>query len=77
MKEIKIRFKSGNIGYFKLIEDSECNIEDILIALKKVIDRTHIGYVTLIDLVDNKETMINLREIASLGYSNIESKGNV
>lgn len=77
MKEIKIRFKSGNIGYFKLIEDSECNIEDILIALKKVIDRTHTGYVTLIDLVDNKETMINLREIASLGYSNIESKGNV
>ena len=77
MIEIKIRFKSGNVGYFKLIEDPECNIERILKGLRAVMENTHVGSMILTDLEDNKETIINVKEIESFGYKNVDGKGSV
>lgn len=69
MNEIKIRFKSGDIGYFKL-EDGE--IEDFFDFLGDAIRDRLDGVFELIDLVDDKRTIINIKDITSFGYSKVE-----
>lgn len=69
MNEIKIRFKSGDIGYFKL-EDDE--IEDFFDFLGDTIRDRLDGVLELIDLVDDKKTIINVKDITSFGYSKVE-----
>jgi hypothetical protein len=69
MSEIKIRFKSGDIGYFKLEEDK---IEDFFDFLGDAIRDRLDGVLELIDLVDDKRTIINVKDITSFGYSKIE-----
>lgn len=69
MNEIKIRFKSGDIGYFKL-EDDE--IEDFFDFLGDAIRDRLDGVLELIDLVDDKRTIINVKDITSFGYSKVE-----
>ncbi|WP_133014405.1 hypothetical protein [Clostridium cuniculi] len=71
MIEIKIRFKNGDMGYFKPDEGEESNMKAYLSGLQKVMRNEGVGYITLTDLVDNKETIIALQEIVSFGYSNI------
>lgn len=71
MIEIKIRFKSGDVGYFKLPEGKKSNMKVYLSGLQKVMRNECVGYITLIDLVENKETIIALQEIVSFGYSNV------
>lgn len=69
MNEIKIRFKSGDIGYFKL-ENGE--IEDFFDSLGDAIRDRLDGVLELIDLVDDKRTIINVKDITSFGYSKVE-----
>ena len=69
MSEIKIRFKSGDIGYFKLEEDK---IEEFFDFLGDAIRDRLDGVLELIDLVDDKRTIINVKDITSFGYSKIE-----
>ena len=38
---------------------------------------THVGSMILTDLDDNKETIINMKEIESFGYRNVDDKGSV
>ena len=60
-----------------MIEDPECNIKHALRCLKKVMQNTHVGSMILTDLDDNKETIINMKEIESFGYRNVDDKGSV
>lgn len=69
MNEIKIRFKSGDVGYFKL-EDGK--IEDFFDFLGDAIRDGSNGVLELIDLVDDKRTIINVNDITSFGYSKVE-----
>lgn len=69
MNEIKIRFKSGDVGYFKL-EDGK--IEDFFDFLGDDIRDGLNGVLELIDLVDDKRTIINVKDITSFGYSKVE-----
>nr|DAK74108.1 MAG TPA: hypothetical protein [Caudoviricetes sp.] len=69
MNEIKIRFKSGDVGYFKLEDD---RIEDFFDFLREAIRDGLNGVLELIDLVDDKRTIINVKDITSFGYSKVE-----
>lgn len=69
MNEIKIRFKSGNVGYFKLEDD---RIEVFFDFLGEAIRDGLNGVLELIDLVDDKRTIINVKDITSFGYSKVE-----
>lgn len=69
MNEIKIRFKSGDVGYFKLEDD---RIEVFFDFLGDSIRDGLNGVLELIDLVDDKRTIINVKDITSFGYSKIE-----
>lgn len=71
MNEIKIRFKSGDVGNFKLTDD---RIEDCFDFLKEAIRDGLNGVVELIDLKDNKRTIINVKDITSFGYSKGEEQ---
>ena len=69
MNEIKIRFKSGDVGYFKLEDD---RIEAFFDFLEEAIRDGLNGVLELIDLVDDKRTIINIKDITSFGYSKVE-----
>lgn len=69
MNEIKIRFKSGEIGYFKLIDDD--NIEKTFNVLGDAIRDKVAGVFEAIDLADDKITIINILDISTFGYSKI------
>ena len=69
MNEIKIRFKSGDVGYFKLDDD---RIEVFFDFLGEAIMDGLNGVLELIDLVDDKRTIINVKDITSFGYSKVE-----
>lgn len=69
MNEIKIRFKSGQIGYFKY--DGKEDIEILFSSLGDAIKDNAYGVLEAIDLADDKKTIINFREIASFGYSKV------
>lgn len=71
MSEIKIRFKSGDVGYFKLEDD---RIEDFFDFLGEAIRDGLNAVVELIDLKDNKRTIINVKDITSFGYSKGEEQ---
>lgn len=68
MDEIKIRFKNGEIGYFKLEDD---NIEKVFDFIGDAIRDSATGVLELIDLVDDKRTIVNISEISTFGYSKI------
>lgn len=71
--EIKIRFKSGEVGYFKFKQEIEENlIGEFLDTIKECIKNKVQGTFDLIDMVDDKLTVINISEIATLGYSKLE-----
>lgn len=67
MIEIKIRFKSGEVGYFELEDDVEKTFE----YLGNMIVNNYKGVVELIDLADNKRTFVNISDISSFGYSEV------
>lgn len=67
--EIKIRFKSGEIGYFKLLENEDINT--IYTKLGNAIKDEYVGVLECIDLADDKLTIINLSEIVSFGFSEV------
>ena len=69
MVEIKIRFKSGEIGYFKL---ENYDIKKLFDRLGDSIRDGAKGVIELIDLADDKRTIVNFDEIASFGYSEVE-----
>ena len=70
MVEFKIRFKSGDVGYFKptsaiAIEQADELIECISEGIKNKVT----GTFKMLDLTDDKVTVINIREIVTFGYS--------
>ena len=70
MIEIKIRFKNGDIGYFKLKNEiQEAEMEAYFDFLGDRFKNESVGAIELIDLADNKRTYVNIREICSFGYS--------
>lgn len=70
MVEIKIRFRSGEIGYFKLIND---DIKDIFNILRNAIRDSKTGVLEVIDLVDDKKTIINISDVSTFGYKEINN----
>lgn len=65
MNDIKIRFKSGDVAYFKLEND---NIDKLFDRLGDAIRDGARGVIELIDLADDKRTIVNFNEVASFGY---------
>lgn len=65
MNEIKIRFKSGEVAYFKLKDN---NVNKLFDRLGDAIRDGARGVIELIDLADGKRTIVNFNEIASFGY---------
>lgn len=63
--EIKIRFRNGEVGYFKLEGD---DIEEFFDYLKKAIRDRVAGVLELIDLSDDKRTIVNILDISTFGY---------
>ncbi len=63
--EIKIRFSNGEVGYFKLEGD---DIEEFFDYLKKAIRDRVAGVLELIDLSDDKRTIVNILDISTFGY---------
>lgn len=70
MNEIKIRFKNGKIGYFKLV-DAKIDIETLFDDIGNWIIHGQRRILKLIDLDDNKLTIIDVLDIATFGYSPI------
>lgn len=72
MIEIKIRFKSGDVGYFKFLNEvHDAEMEACFDFLGDRFKNQAVGVIELIDLADNKRTYVNMSEIASFGYSNV------
>ena len=63
--EIKIRFRNGEVGFFKLESD---DIEEFCDALRNVITEGTTGVLELIDLSDDKRTIVNILDISTFGY---------
>ena len=63
--EIKIRFSNGEVGSFKLEGD---DIEEFFDYLKKAIRDRVAGVLELIDLSDDKRTIVNILDISTFGY---------
>lgn len=73
MIEFKIRFKNGDMAHFKVkdvntIEEAEKIKDWVSTAIK---DEATGGF-TMIDLIDDKITAINIREIVTFGYSLVD-----
>lgn len=73
MYEIKIRFKSGEIGYFKSEDNEEQLMLRIFDVLGDSIKDGVKGVIELIELTDEKRTIINISDITSFGYSFIDA----
>lgn len=71
MNEIKIRFKNGDIGYFKLVEDNDEDINAAYEFVGNAIKAGARGGFELIDLADDKKTFINIQDITTIGYSKV------
>ncbi|HCL4479894.1 TPA: hypothetical protein N2D99_001961 [Clostridium botulinum] len=69
MNEIKIRFKSGEVGYFKLLNDE---IEKVFETLDDAIRDRRNDTLEAIDLADDKRTLIDISDISTFGYSKVE-----
>lgn len=67
MVEIKIRFKNGLVGNFKLPSE-RYKINDFYNFLKEKM-LSHDAILELIDTEDNKNTLIRLSDISTFGYS--------
>lgn len=72
MNEIKIRFKNRLVGYFKLVVDTDKNMENTYNFIGNAIMEGKAGVFEAIDLLDNKRTWINAKEIATIEYSKIQ-----
>lgn len=70
MNEIKIRFKSGEVGYFKLLNEDD-DIDLTFNAIGDAIRDNKTGVVELIDLIDGKKTMVNIVDISTFGYNKV------
>ena len=69
MVEFKIRFKSGDVGYFK--PTSEITIEKADGLIKYIgegIRNEATGILEMLDSTDDTVTVINIKEIATIGY---------
>ncbi|WP_133017105.1 hypothetical protein [Clostridium cuniculi] len=70
MVEFKIRFKSGDVGYFKPTSAITIKQADELIeGISELIKNKATGTFKMLDLTDDKVTVINVREIVTFGYS--------
>lgn len=69
MVEIKIRFKSGDTGYFTVEEQ---NVELIFNGLASGIKNKTSGTLEVMEIGCNKKTIINIQDISSFGFSIIE-----
>lgn len=69
MNEIKIRFKSGEVGYFKLLNDE---IEKVFETLDDAIRDGRNDTLEAIDLADDKRTLIDISDISTFGYSKVK-----
>lgn len=73
MIEFKIRFKNGDVGYFRI---EGINTMEQANELKKIAAKAFNNEVTggieMIDLSDDKITLIDISEIVTLGYSLVD-----
>lgn len=68
MNEIKIIFKNGVLGYYKYLGD---DIEKAFDFLGDAIRDGAKGVLEVIDLMDDKRTIINISDISTFGYSKV------
>ena len=74
MIEFKIRFKNGDMAYFKVKDINTIEeAEEIKDWISNAMQNNLIGGFTMIDLIDDKITAINIREIVTFGYSLVDS----
>lgn len=66
--EIKIRFKSGQVGLFK---SENSNFKKVYDCLGDAIRDGANGVLELIDLEDNKITIVNIQDISTFGYGEV------
>lgn len=69
MIEIKIMFKNGEYAYYTTSENIEVLFELIGDAIR---DRKN-GVLLLKEISNDKQALINIQEITSFGYNNVES----
>lgn len=69
MIEFKIRFKSGDVGYFKPASEITTEQADRLIEyIGEGIRNEATGILKMLDWTDDTVTVINIKEIATIGY---------
>lgn len=69
MIEFKIRFKSGDVGYFKPASEITTEQADRLIEyIGEGIRNEAAGIFKVSDSIDDTATVINIKEIATIGY---------
>ena len=68
MNEIKIIFKNGILGYYKFLGD---DIEKVFDFLGDAIRDGSKGVLEVVDLIDDKRTIINISDISIFGYSKV------
>lgn len=68
MNEIKIIFKNGILGYYKFLGD---DIEKVFDFLGDAIRDGSKGALEVVDLIDDKRTIINISDISTFGYSKV------
>ena len=71
INEFKILFKSGYLGYFKLVIDTDDNAEKFYQYIGDSIRDGVTGVFELIELSNDKKTFINIADIATIGYSKV------
>ena len=69
MIEIKIMFKNGEYAYYTTSE----NIEVLFELIADTISGGRNGVLLFKELSNGKQALVNIREITSFGYSNVES----
>ena len=68
MNEINIIFKNGILGYYKFLGD---DIEKVFDFLGDAIKDGSKGVLEVVDLIDDKRTIINISDISTFGYSKV------
>ena len=68
MIEIKILFKNGEYGYYTTSD----NIEVVFELIGDAIRDSQSGVLLLKEISNDKQTLINIQEITTFGYSVVE-----
>lgn len=68
MNEVKIIFKNGLMGHYKYLGD---DIEKVFDFLGDAIRDGGKGVMEVVDLSDDKRTIINISDISTFGYSKV------